>query len=151
MQRVTCPKRYSGWKVCINSYQPFDDALRNWQPTKCPVLRIILELLKDQRQVCLRNGRFSQFPMHRRHAFGATMDRTGHLICCGETSDLFPALIFKVQTNKVRRVEIDQSGRSSRSSEIPIVQSVPPRSFPSFDSFANARETFRRAKYGTSA
>src|ERR1035438_7201927 len=54
-----------------------------------------------------------------------------------------------MQPDKVAGIKIEHQARSSRSSEMPIVLSVPRPVLPLSSNRLNAAETLRRAKYGT--
>src|ERR1017187_2010406 len=79
------------------------------------------------------------------------MEGAGYAVGPGQGLDFSPTRIADVQPDQVAGIKVEHQPRASRSSEMPIVLSVPPDpSWPvSISLFASGLMYLRRAKYGT--
>src|SRR5579872_1054660 len=80
-----------------------------------------------------------------------TVERAREIAGRGQRSNFLPSRIFCEQARQIAAVKIESQTRSSRSSEIAIVLSVPSPVTPLSSSFLKAAKSLRRAKYGTLA
>src|SRR3989442_1436903 len=88
--------------------------------------------------------------MESRDTFSLAVDRAGQMVSCRQLSHGLPTAVFKVEPREVAGVEILHSARSSRSSEIVTVLSLPRRSLPLTANRSNPADNFLLAKNGFS-
>src|SRR5581483_5027669 len=146
VEGIGCPQMNRDGQAGEYCRNPVNYQLRKRQPINTSGFAIPLEFRHQLAQLALIDRPFPKFAMKCRDGFSLAMQAAGNGISGAECPHLFPACVSGIETDEVAGIEIEHQARSSRSSEMPIVLSVPRPVFPLASNFLKAADGLRREK-----